>query len=100
MRQQTQLTFTCSKSPIEAIEKGRNMFKVNNKNTRTTYFTFFSVVSIGDFEQVNVSWVIAVADEIANTHLFNPYQTNVPFLYPPPPLKTAENFGFLTFSGV
>ena len=46
------------------------MFKVNNKNNRTTsltllwcfycqlwsYFTPFSSVSIADFEQVNVSW--------------------------------------------
>ena len=40
------------------------MFKVKNKNTRTaflTYFTPFSVVSIVDFEQVNVSWVIQKA---------------------------------------
>ena len=44
-----------------------NMFKVNNKNTRTsfwcfycwlwTYFTPFSSVSIVDFEQANVNWV-------------------------------------------
>ena len=26
----------------------------------------------------------------------NPFKANVPFLYP---LKTSENFGFLTFSG-
>ena len=32
------------------------MFKVNNKNTRTTSLTPFSSVSIADFEQVNVSW--------------------------------------------
>ena len=37
------------------------MFKVNNKYTRTTsttYFTPFSGVSIVDFEQLNVNWVI------------------------------------------
>ena len=33
------------------------MFKVNNKNTRTTSLTSSSV-SIVDFEQVNVSWVV------------------------------------------
>ena len=45
------------------------MFKVNNKNTRTTSMTFFIVnfehisnitlssVSTIDFKQVNVSWV-------------------------------------------
>ena len=47
------------------------MFKVNNKNTRTTFidvflvfllvtlniFHTFSSISIVDFEQVNVSWV-------------------------------------------
>ena len=32
------------------------MFKVNNKNTRTTSVTAFCTVSIVDFEQVNVSW--------------------------------------------
>ena len=35
------------------------MFKVNNKNTRTTsmtYFTSFPSVAIVDFEQINVSW--------------------------------------------
>ena len=32
------------------------MFKVNNKNTRTTYFAPFPGVSIVDFKQVNVSW--------------------------------------------
>ena len=31
------------------------MFKVNNKNTRTTSF---SIVSFGNFEQVNVSWEV------------------------------------------
>ena len=35
------------------------MFKVNNKNTRMTsmYFKPFSLVSIVDFEQINVSRV-------------------------------------------
>ena len=35
------------------------MFKVNNKNTRTTsmaYFTPFFSVSIADIGQVNVDW--------------------------------------------
>ena len=35
------------------------MFKVNNKNTRTTSMTFFTPFSTGsivDFEKVNVSW--------------------------------------------
>ena len=32
----SKLIFTCSKSPIETLEKVRDMFKVNNKNTRTT----------------------------------------------------------------
>ena len=36
------------------------MFKVNNKNSRTTryqtYFTPFSSASIVDFEQENVCW--------------------------------------------
>ena len=54
------------------------MFKVNNKNTGSkllmsfwcfycylrTSFTPFSCVSIADFEQVNVSWVISNFDHI------------------------------------
>ena len=38
----TQLTFTCSMSTIETLEKKLNMFKVNNKNTRTTSKNCFS----------------------------------------------------------
>ena len=46
------------------------MFKVNNKNTRSTsdverclkYFTTFSSVFVADFEQVNVSWVITTIE--------------------------------------
>ena len=35
------------------------MFKVNNKNTRVgTYFTTSCSVSIVNFEQANVSWVL------------------------------------------
>ena len=33
------------------------MFKFNNNDTRT-YFTLCSIVSIVNFEQVNVCWVI------------------------------------------
>ena len=33
---QKQLTFICSKSTIETLEKGASMFKVNNKITGTT----------------------------------------------------------------
>ena len=34
------------------------MFKTNNKNSRatSTYFTTLPSVSMGEFEQVNVSW--------------------------------------------
>ena len=31
----SQPAFTCSKLPIEKLEQGVNMFKVNNKDTRT-----------------------------------------------------------------
>ena len=57
----TQLTFTCSKSTIKIFKKVQNMFKVNNRNTRTTPLTSFwrfapfPKVSIVDFKQVNVS---------------------------------------------
>ena len=32
----TQQLFTCSKSMTETLEKGINMFKINNKDTRTS----------------------------------------------------------------
>ena len=33
----TQLSFTCSKLTIETVEQVWNMFKVNHKDTRTTF---------------------------------------------------------------
>ena len=36
--QLTQPAFTCSKLTIKTLQKMRNMFKVNNKDTRTTPF--------------------------------------------------------------
>ena len=56
----SQVIFTCSKSTTETLEKKWNVFKVTNKNTRTTwfycklwtYFTPFSSVSIVYFEQM------------------------------------------------
>ena len=51
------------------------MFKVNNENSRTTSMTYlllilntfhishFSNVSIVDFEQLNVSWVVSCGSE-------------------------------------
>ena len=50
------------------------MFKVNNKNIRTTslvsllltlniFYTFFSGVFIADLEQVNVSWDLGLTQE-------------------------------------
>ena len=61
------ITFTFSKSTNETLEKGVNMFKAKNKNTRATsrtsfwclyskletYFTHFSIVSTVNLEQVN-----------------------------------------------
>ena len=38
---QTQLAFISSKTTTETLEKGWKMFKVNNKNTRTTLMTSF-----------------------------------------------------------
>ena len=35
----SQLTFSCSKSTIEKLEKKCNMFNVSNKNTRATSLT-------------------------------------------------------------
>ena len=56
-----QQKLTCSKATIETLEKVWNMFKVNNKDTRTTSMTSFSSVSIVKFEQVNVCWEIKFA---------------------------------------
>ena len=71
----TQVRFTCSKTIIETLaKKVWNMFKVNNKNTRTTsltsfwrfycllwtYFTPFTSVSINDFEQVMLAGYLHV----------------------------------------
>ena len=36
----SQPEFTCSKLTIETLEQGVNMFKVNNKDTRTTIVSF------------------------------------------------------------
>ena len=71
LKEFSQLTFYCLKSTIETLEKAWDMFKANNKNTRTTsltsfwccycelwtYFTHFSSVPVAEFEQANVSWV-------------------------------------------
>ena len=65
------------------------MFQVKNKNTRTTsmtYFTPISIVSIVDFEQVNVNWVLrfeinctrfALAFERTDTFQFLLYLTSL-----------------------
>ena len=60
----SQLIFICTKSATETLEKVWNMYKVNNKETRTAsltwYFTPFSSFSTVDFEQENVSWAANV----------------------------------------
>ena len=50
----TQPTFTCSKSTIETQEK------VVKYVQSLQYFILFSSVSIVDFEQVNISWVVTI----------------------------------------
>ena len=47
----SQLTFTCSKSTIETLEKSVKYVQSFNK--------VFLGVSIVDFEQINVSWDIS-----------------------------------------
>ena len=68
----TLVTIICSKLIIERLKKVWNMFKVNNKTPKRPQwrragvfivnfehiFTLFPSVSIVDFEQVNVGWVI------------------------------------------
>ena len=63
-----QLTVTCLKSTMETLLKGVKLFKVNNKNASDVIlvfllltmnnFTPFSSVSIIDFKQINVSWIL------------------------------------------
>ena len=88
MLRPTQITFTCSNSTIETVKKVWNMFKFNNKNTRTlsltsfwcfivnfwSYFTPFSCIFIVDFEQVNVSWVFLFWERVVN-YLYPSMQT-------------------------
>ena len=54
------------------------MFKVKNKNTKTTsersltlniFYTFYKV-SIADFEQINVSWVMTDFNQRATNFLW------------------------------
>ena len=45
----SQLAFNCSKLTIETLDKVRSMFKVNNKDTKTTPFGVFIV----NFEHVS-----------------------------------------------
>ena len=52
----SQLSFTCSKSTIETIEVW-NIFKVNNKNTRTTPMTF-SGIFIVNFEHISLLFLV------------------------------------------
>ena len=60
----TQLTFTCSKSTTETLEKGHwrrsDVFFVN---LLWTYSIPFPSVSIVDFEYVNVCWVAVLLSE-------------------------------------
>ena len=49
--------------------RNENMFKVNNKDNRTTpmaYFTTCSNVSVVNFEKVNAGWVIWEYKECVN----------------------------------
>ena len=83
------------------IEIAPNLFKVDNKNTRTISMTSFwcfycllwtdlkhcSGIFIVDFEQVYGSWNTKPKN-CPFLIIFNPFVPNAPFLYP---LKTAEN---------
>ena len=55
----TQLTFTCSKSTIERLEKRCKIFsKLRIKTSEFEHILYFFISSVSnvDFEQVNVSW--------------------------------------------
>ena len=101
-----QVTFTCSKSTTETLEKLWNMFKVNNKNTRMTsltYFTTFSSVSVVDFEQVNVSWVLNDILIVADKDLYWNYNRKIQYIKINSDVKTwkkliSKLLGFNTIS--
>ena len=70
------------------------MFKVNNKDTRTTpmaYFTPYSSVSIVNFQHVIACWEQKCERERererSNNVVINPFLANAPILYP---LKITE----------
>ena len=66
-------------------EKVWNMFKVNNKNSRTaSIFHTFSNVSIVDFEQVNVCWdMITIYEFFYGAFLWNVLWTKTNINSPP-----------------
>ena len=73
------------------------MFKVNNKDTRTTpYFTPCSSVSIVNFEHVIAGWVVLCAFYPIISHRgdINPLNATGFFLYP---LKTSEHLWYFYF---
>ena len=64
LKNYTQLTFTCSKSTIETLEKSMKYVRSRSGVFIVNFvhiFTPFSNVSIVNFEQVNVSWVMILA---------------------------------------
>ena len=72
IRVTSQQTSTYSKSTIETLKKGVNMFKVNNKDSRrTSYLTTFSSVSVVDFEQV--IWLLGLGDSCCSIFLNEKY---------------------------
>ena len=100
----TQPAITCSKLITETLVMW-NIFKVNNKDTRTTpmaslwriycylqtYFTPCPSVSIINFYQVNADWVCTTKNAI--------YQNRLPMLHFYIPWKHRETFGLLVFLG-
>ena len=61
----TQIKFICPNLNAKILENGVNIFKVNNKNNRTTSTEqpLFSV-SIVDIQQVNPNWVSSRTDSL------------------------------------
>ena len=56
------------------------MFEICSKLAVKTYFTTFSRVSIIDFEQVNVSWVVLLPEELVNNKTFSFLYSDSTFL--------------------
>ena len=69
----SQLTFSCSKSTIESLEKGVKYVQNYQYKHQNDVQWLWTCVSIVDFEQVNVSWDVS-PENIRNEKFFDIFQ--------------------------